>query len=197
MILVISLVCMILLGGLEFYLAGRKSKWPGLVLPVLAAVLLLPLSISIVGVYFPVPVSDYSIGDETLEDANVYIGVIYDETDHMAAFSDLKVKSNSTGEVSWLPLEFDEKGELVGGAQAMKYAEAVERLAEDIPEAKGRSSSSPDQMRWQYVKHNKGGYRDAALVTILYSLSVITYFCVYGIMRKRVRKKKLHMLNNL
>lgn len=204
MILMITVLCIILLGLLEIFLAGRRSKWPGLFLPVLALALLIPTMVSMASAYFPIPIMNYSYGDETLDDVKVYFGVVYDKEGDIAAFSDLKVKSRETEEVSWMPMEFDEKGKLVGGTEVMQYREAVQRLAEDVPEVKGKKSSSPNQMGWQYVKHNNNGYRDAALVMLLSFLSVISFFCIYAAMRKRVGKKermeyeeKLRLLNDL
>ena len=81
-------------------------------------------------------------------------------------------------------MEFDTSGALIGGKEAMQYEEAVLRLAEDVPEVKGKKSSSPGQMRWQYVKYNNGGYRDAAWMAILSALSVILYFVIYGWRRR-------------
>lgn len=184
MVLIMTAAVIIFLGVLEFFLAGRGSKWRGLVLPVLSLVLLVPLLISMVSAFFPVPVWTHSIGDETLDDVKIYFGVVYDKQEQVAAFSDLKVKDRETGEVSWLPMEFDTSGALIGGTEAMQYEEAVLRLAEDVPEVKGKKSSSPGQMRWQYVKYNNGGYRDAAWMAILSALSVILYFVIYGWRRR-------------
>ncbi len=190
MILIMVVGVIILLGVLEFFLAGRRSKWSGLVLPVLSLALLIPLLISMASAFFPVPVWTYSTGDETLDDVKIYFGAVYDEQDRMAAFSDLKVKDKETGEVSWLTMEFDESGALIGGREAMQYEETVQLLAEDIPEVKGKKSSSPNQMRWQYVKYNHGGYRDAAVITFLYVLSVILYFAIYRWERKNYRTRE-------
>ena len=68
-----------LLGALELFLAGRKSRWPGLVLPVLLLFLLVPMTISTASVYFPIPIMNYSYGDETLDNVKIYYGVIYDK----------------------------------------------------------------------------------------------------------------------
>lgn len=204
MILIMVIGVIIFLGILEFFLAGRRSKWPGLVLPVLSLALLIPLLISMASAFFPVPVWTDSIGDETLDDAKVYFGVVYDEQERIAAFSDLKVKDKKTGKVSWLPMEFDESGALIGGGEAMQYEESILLLEEDFPEIKGRKSSSPNQMRWQYVRYNHGGYRDAAVITFLYVLSVILYFIIYVWERKNYRKQekrkreeKAQLLNQL
>jgi len=202
LIMVVGVI--IFLGVLEFFLAGRRSKWPGLFLPVLSLALVTSLLISMISAFFPVPVWVDSTGDETLDDVKIYFGVVYDKQGQVAAFSDLKVKDKETGEVSWLPMEFDESGALIGGREAMKYEEAILRLAEDVPEVKGGKSSSPNQMRWQYVKYNNDGYGEAALITILSALSVILYFIIYGWRRsgnrKRIRKEweeKERMLSQL
>lgn len=180
----------ILLGALELFLAGRKSRWTGLVLPVLLLFLLVPMTISTASVYFPIPIMNYSYGDETLDNVKIYYGVIYDKEGKVAAFSDLKVKDKETGEVTWCPMEFDEQGKLIGGEEAMKYKENVERIAGDVAETKGQKSRSPAQMRWLYVRHNNGGYRDAAVIMALSYLAEILYFCIYGTARKRIRKRE-------
>ncbi|SCJ55437.1 Uncharacterised protein [uncultured Eubacterium sp.] len=194
----------IVFGILEFYLAGRKNKWIGLLIPVLSLVLLVPLSIDFIDEFSEIPVWENSYGDETLDDVKIYFGVINDKSGSPVAFSDLQVKDRSSGEKKWYPMEFDQQGNLIGGKEALKYKSSIEDLSQTDGFFTGKSCS-PKAMKWEYVKGREGGrYRSQLILAALYIVVIAFYFFIYWIMRKRlcrreaaVAEEKRQMLKSL
>ena len=59
-ILILLVFNVIVFGILEFYLAGRKNKWIGLLIPVLSLSFLVPLSIEFIAEFSEIPESENS-----------------------------------------------------------------------------------------------------------------------------------------
>ena len=105
----------------------------------------------------------------------------------------MQEKDRETGEKTWHPMEFNGQGRLVGGDHVMKYEKSVIEHINDYSKTDGPfvgKSSSAKEMKWQYIKNNVNGYRDAAILVLLYYLAVVFYFVIYGVMRKRLRRRE-------
>lgn len=187
------IINVLIFGALEIFLAGRKNRWLGLIVPILSVAMLVPSTISFVDTYFPIPVWETYYGDETLDNAKIYFGFVYDKEGNLVAFSDMQEKDRETGEKTWHPMEFNGQGRLVGGDHVMKYEKSVIEHINDYSKTDGPfvgKSSSAKEMKWQYIKNNVNGYRDAAILVLLYYLAVVFYFVIYGVMRKRLRRRE-------
>ena len=189
-ILILLVFNVIVFGILEFYLAGRKNKWIGLLIPVLSLSFLVPLSIEFIDEFSEIPVWENSYGDETLDDVKIYFGVIDDGSGSPAAFSDLQVKDRNSGDKKWYPMEFDQQGNLIGGKEALKYKASIEDLSQTDGFFTGKSLS-PKAMKWEYVKGGEGGrYRRQLILATLYIAVIVFYFIIYWSMRKRVCRRE-------
>lgn len=182
-------VNIVVFGAIEFFLAGRKNKWIGLIIPLLSLMVLIPSTFTFVDVFFPIPLWEHEFGDETLDDVKIAFGIIYDKKGDIDAISDLQVKDRDTGEKAWYPMEFDKQGRLVGGEDALKYKKYIERLPEPGDLFTGKSCS-PQEMKWRYVKNNINGYRDAVISMAMSMISVAFYFIFYSIMRRRLHRRE-------
>lgn len=176
-------------GILEVYLARHKNKWVGLIIPIVSLVLLVPLTANFIDAFSPIPVWENSYGDETQDDVKIYFGVVNDPSGKVAAFSDLQVKDRATGEKTWYAMEFDNRGNLIGGKEALKYKESIEDLSHTDGYFTGKSSS-PKSMKWQYVKNNVDDYGDRAILMFLNVAVTAYYLIIYKVMRKRLHKKE-------
>lgn len=184
------IINVVVFGILEFYLAGRKNKWVGLIIPMLSLVFLIPAAIDFADEFSHIPVWQSSYGDETLDDVKIYFGVIDDESGNHVVFSDLQVKDRASEEKKWYPMEFDEQGNLIGGKEAVKYKARIEDLSQTDGFFTGKSNS-PKVMKWEYIKRGEGGrYRTQLILAGLYIATIALYFITYWRMRKRLSRRE-------
>lgn len=190
MIMMVSLLIpTVLLGGVQIFLAGRKNKWIGLIIPMCSflAAVVMTASIASMGA-FSISPYETSFGDETLDDVRIYIEANTDDSGAITAFRDLRVKNIGTGKTVYYPLEFDEQGNLVGGKEAMQYRRNIERLTKEEKGFFGKSLSK-DEMRKLHVKEHFGEYAKVVMVCALYFVPTVIFLVIYFIMRKRAKRK--------
>lgn len=182
------MVPMVLFGGLQIFLAGRQSRWPGLILPVFSLIL---STLMVANLYLSIPkdmLYDAVYGDETIDDVKIRIYANLNEAGEIVQFSDLEVKNRETGEKTWYALDYDENGNLVGGEEAMKlpYKAEISRLGED---GFSGSSVSISQVKRTYIREHLRLFAGPVLISLLMYVPCVVYIVIYRIMRRRTRER--------
>lgn len=187
-LLVYLLIPMVGFGALQVYLSGRKNKKTGWILPALAFVLAAVMTVNLWVTVSKDTYYDGRFGDETIDDVKIYINVNTNEDGSVRTFSDLEVRNRETGEKTYYALEFDEKGKLIGGEEALQlpYKDEIPRL---VGEDFTGKSVSMRQLKWDHVKEHPRLIVIPAIITLIIYIPCIVFIVIYRVMRRRVREK--------
>ncbi len=190
-LLVFLLIPLFLFTVLQIFLASRKNKWLGLILPVLAFLLGTIIVVSVVALLPATPVGNSSYGYDA-DDISARINLYVDEDDHLQFFSDLRITDRKTGEKSDYELEFSESGELIGSKDALQYRKEIETITDGLGKDKLVGTSiSRSEMKSLYRKAHKGETIAKMVGPMAGYIPFILSLVIYVVARKKVRKSSM------
>lgn len=185
-LIVYLIIGTVVTGGLQVYLAGRKSKGWGLILPALSLVFTMFIVGTTAFACVEVTPWDNSTGYDG-DELSMRFDYVYGKDGRVAAFSDLRLIDRTTGKKYVFPMAFDDNGELIGNKEAMKYKDYVETILRE-QKFVGNSVSKED-LRRIYMKHHLSEYAPLLFYLLISLVPFIVHTAIYVAVRKRIRRR--------